>query len=472
MSTYKQASQDANQSTISVESAYTLALDHLKAGRYQDVDKLCTAILQVVPDHIDAINLLGIVAQAINRHDLAAQQFQAAINIDASRALLHYNLGVSLYKSGYKVRAIQVLKTAIEIEPGNRQIINYLNELQNSVVDAAYKVLQQGQELQGQGHLKDAESCYEKAILLKADFAQAYNCLGSLLSDQGRLVDAVINYQKAIAFEEDYAEAYNNLGNALKDQGRLDEAVANYQKAIALHAGFAECYINLGLTLIEQGKHDSAVSSIQKAITIDPENSRYWSMFAQSIQRFRFTTYEDSSYRYLLQMLEQSTIRPQDVSAVVVAALCQHPCIIDALKISSSGTVVKHRDSLADSLGEIPLLIRIMELSLIADLSVEKLFTEMRESLLTDVLSGVGRFKGQGFYQALAVHCFINEYVYFESAKEREQVVELQDKAMAAYEKGQSIPLLWIVSLATYRPLHSFIWSDKLSGQGYAEIKR
>ncbi|MBF0358325.1 MAG: hypothetical protein HQL70_06925 [Magnetococcales bacterium] len=146
------------QPKMTVESAYAQALDHFSAGRYSEVDKFCTAIVNALPNHVNAINLLGVIAQKVNRHDLAVEKFQQAIDIDNNCALLYYNLGTSLNPLGRRDEAIKALKTALSIEPENDKVSAYLHGiLENSVVDStedrARKTLIQGTQ---ESHLSNS----------------------------------------------------------------------------------------------------------------------------------------------------------------------------------------------------------------------------------------------------------------------------------------------------------------------------
>jgi len=73
--------------------------------------------------------------------------------------------------------------------------------------------------------------------------------LGAALKELGRLDEAIACYNQAIALKPDFAEAHSNLGNVLKELGRLDEALTSYNQAIALKPDFAEVYINLGFAI-------------------------------------------------------------------------------------------------------------------------------------------------------------------------------------------------------------------------------
>jgi tetratricopeptide (TPR) repeat protein len=568
----KQTAQ-TNQTQLTVDAAYTHAVEHFNAERYTEADQLCTAIIKAVPNHIDAINLLGIIAQKLNRHDLAVEQFQRAIKIDNSRALLYFNLGTSIYPLGRREEAIKVLKIALKKEPGNVQITEYLNSIlshqtpdskpdntrekvqellqrgvschQSGRIDEAVqwyrKVLEidpentaalnnigiamqeqgkldeavicynqaisirpdyveahsnlgaalnelgkidesvvsckkalsidpnynkahtnLGNALKEQGKLDEAVISYQKAISIEPDYAEPHSNLGSTLHDLGKLDEAVISYQKAISINPNYTEAYYNLGNALQEKGKLEEAVTSYQKAISINPGYAKAHCNFGDALKEQGKLEEAVASYQKAISINPENGMYWAGFAQCVKNLSFTHCSDDFFHYLLQLLDQPTVRPHDVSGAVIRALRHHPQFSNVLSAAKSANLEQKIGDYTVRLSAIPLLLRMMELSVIVDVDVEEMLTQMRSVMLNNLTTKNTEVQSLPFYAALALHCFTNEYIFTESGEEKQKIEHLQEKIKNILYNGESAPSYWIAVLGAYRPLHSFSWSDKL----------
>ncbi|MBF0194323.1 MAG: tetratricopeptide repeat protein [Magnetococcales bacterium] len=301
---------EQSSSQMSVDTAYAQALNHFNAGQFQDVDKLCTAIIQAVPNHIDAINLIGVVAQRLGMHEQAVEQFSRAIAIDNSRAMLQFNLGISLNQLGKNKEAIKVLETALTIEPDNSQVLELLKTLNNGSTDnitdiRAQDELVQGIDFHNAGLLEKAIACYQRVLELQADNPQALGNLATVLQSQGELKKAVVYYLKAlevqpnnadvlsnlgIAYTEltqldDAVEVLNraisinpnnavphyNLGNALQEQNKLPEAIESYNKAILINPGIAQAYCNLGNALKEQGKFKEAIAIFNKAITIKPD---------------------------------------------------------------------------------------------------------------------------------------------------------------------------------------------------------
>ena len=57
--------------------------------------------------------------------------------------------------------------------------------------------------------------------------------MGNTLKDTGNIDEAIKAYDKAILLKPDYAEAYSNKGNALQVQGNFEESIEAYNKALA-----------------------------------------------------------------------------------------------------------------------------------------------------------------------------------------------------------------------------------------------
>ncbi|MBF0443982.1 MAG: tetratricopeptide repeat protein [Magnetococcales bacterium] len=271
---------DSNKSELTVDEAYTRAIGLIKAERYKEADQLCTTLLQLVPNNIQLINLLGVIAQKVNRHDLAIEQFQKAINIDDSSALLFYNLGTSLYPVGRKSEAIQVIKTAIRKDPENKQYKEYLNGIENNTIplpenpdnqEQAESFLQKGAKLHKTGHIDEAIYWYHRVLEIQPKHTAALSNLGSALRFQGKFDEAITCYQQAIIIQPDLSDAHYNLANTLKEQGRIDEAINIYRNTILVKPDFAQAHCNLGSALKEQGKIDEAITSFKKAVAIKPD---------------------------------------------------------------------------------------------------------------------------------------------------------------------------------------------------------
>ena len=70
--------------------------------------------------------------------------------------------------------------------------------------------------------------------------------------------------------------------------------------------------------------------------------------------------------------------------------------------------------------------------------------------------------KGLPFVAAMALHCFVNEYVFPESAQESAMVEQLQERIAAILKEKREVTPSLIAALGAYRPLHSFPWARDL----------
>ena len=74
----------------------------------------------------------------------------------------------------------------------------------------------------------DAINDFNSAIVIKADYAEAYNMLGYCLRMTGNVQDSMKNYQKALELKPNFPEAREYYGEAFLMDNNLNGAVAQY----------------------------------------------------------------------------------------------------------------------------------------------------------------------------------------------------------------------------------------------------
>ena len=195
-------------------------LEHFKAGRLEDAEKLARSISQDFPKHAFAWKVLGAVLGITGRKSEAVNANQTAIALSPQDAEAHSNLGVML------------------------------------------------QEL---GRLDEAEASHKQAIALKPDDAEAHYNLGITLHELGRLDEAETSHNQAIALKPSYPKAYNNLGYTLQELGRLDEAEVSYNQALALKPDYAEAMLNLSIAQSYRNDLAAEIVSLQNVLQIDSD---------------------------------------------------------------------------------------------------------------------------------------------------------------------------------------------------------
>jgi Flp pilus assembly protein TadD len=171
-----------------------VALEHHRAGRRAEAEKIYRQILSEQPDYADALHLLGVV----------------------------------LGEKGQPQLAIELIGRAIALRP---QVPDYHANL--------------GEFLRRAGQLEPSAASFRHAIALKADDAVFHNGLGVTLAKSWQTEAAIAAFRNAIRLKSDYADAHSNLGSALRSAGRYQEAINAYSTAIALKPDYATAHHNL-----------------------------------------------------------------------------------------------------------------------------------------------------------------------------------------------------------------------------------
>jgi tetratricopeptide (TPR) repeat protein len=307
---------------IALQVQLQRGLAFYRQGRIADAERIFAEVVQRVPNHFDALHILGVIAyrsrsyeravqliskaisinpnvasvyvdrgnalKALNRVEDALVSYDKAIALKADFAVAYSNRGVSLKELKRLDEALASYDKAVALKPNyseayyNRgNALTELKRLEEALVsyDKAIALKQnyseafhnRGNALTELRRFEEALISYDKAIALKPDFAAAYCNRGIALKELNRLKEAVVSYDKAIALKADLAEAYHNRGNALKELRRFEEAVVSYDKAIALKADYAEAYSNRGIVLQELLRLEDALVSYDEAIARKPD---------------------------------------------------------------------------------------------------------------------------------------------------------------------------------------------------------
>jgi Flp pilus assembly protein TadD len=119
------------------------------------------------------------------------------------------------------------------------------------------------------GMLGQAISAYQRIILLRPDYPDAYNNLGNALNESNDHLAAMEALKIALEIKPDFAEAHNNMGNALLDLGRFEDSIISFSQAVKIKPDFVHAYTNMGLAFSWLGKLDEAIRAYKCAIEID-----------------------------------------------------------------------------------------------------------------------------------------------------------------------------------------------------------
>ena len=421
-------------------------LEHYQTGKLEEAEELAELLTQQFPNHPFAWKLLGAVLKQAGRANESLLPMQKSVELSPKDAEAHNNLGIILKELGRLNEAEASYRQAIALGP--------------DYAEAHYNL---GIILKELGRLDEAEASYRQAIALKPDYPEAHYNLGGTLKELGRLDEAEATLKQATALKPDHAEAHYNLGIALQELGSLDEAEASYRQVIALRPDHAEAHYNLGNTLKKLRRLDESFSSYVRAINLKADFDGAYSSLGSALKGAEFNKANQSLYPTLINLLTKGNfVRPKDVSGAILSLLRRDNLIEDALLNRTAFIDIKEIDLTIKALAHVPLLHHLMRICPLPDLQLEALFVSMRRVLLTGLAQTEASPEFIHFLSTLSIHCFTNEYVYFETEEEAELISALEATIAGSVAQASQPTTTETLILATYRPLHQYDWSRKL----------
>jgi tetratricopeptide (TPR) repeat protein len=346
--------------SMSTTGTLSIALKHHQAGALQEAERLYREILAAEPRHVDALHLLGVIANQVGKPDVAVTLIGQAIEIDSSvtayhnnfanaakacgdhsaaeasyqRALAldrrnaeaHLNLGALLEEQRRWEEAKLSYEAVIRCAPAMTRALVSLGRVAGAMGEAKLAVKYAkaavrsapkdaaaqnalGNALLLEGKKELAQASYLRAIKNDPDFADAYYNIGNLYRQQKGYAAAVDSYRRAIELAPLQADVHNSLGAVLADMGQTEEAKKAFLRALELDAKYAEASFNLGGVFAKDGEHGRAMEYLKKAIALRPDYAKAYHNLGVSQQALGDLVAATAAYRRAL------ACQPEDAKA-------------------------------------------------------------------------------------------------------------------------------------------------------------
>jgi tetratricopeptide (TPR) repeat protein len=193
---------------------------------------------------------LGLIEDGTGQYEKAAEQFQQAVQLDATNDGAYRSLAEAYQHLNQPAKAEATYQRAISVRP------QYWR---------AYSAL--GSFYIAQADYGKAEAMWRRAAELDPDSYIAINGLGVVLVYEGKDSEAAQALAKSIAIRPT-RDAYNNIAVAQFHLHRFPESVRSYQEALKLDASDYQTWGNLGDSQYYGGDTTGAMDSYRKAIAL------------------------------------------------------------------------------------------------------------------------------------------------------------------------------------------------------------
>lgn len=184
----------------------------------------------------------------------AASVFKAETQSSTGQRLQH---AIALHQRGELNAARGLYEQLLRAYPAHSQVLYYYASL----------LLQQGEHAR-------ALALYQQLLPLAPSEAAAsiHGNMGVALKALGRLDEALGQYEQALILRPEWADAWNNRGNALREMGSVDAALESYEKTISYKPDYFQAHLNRAALLRAALRWDEALAGFDRALALEPEN--------------------------------------------------------------------------------------------------------------------------------------------------------------------------------------------------------
>jgi tetratricopeptide (TPR) repeat protein len=184
----------------------------------------------------------------------ALQDFDKAIELDASYAAAYLWRGHSYFDLGEYEQAIPDYDRAIELDPEMSEAYLYLGHSHDWL-----------------GDYEQSIQNYDAAIEIDPDYVYAYYWRGYTHAEYGYVSLAIKDFTTAIELNREWAEPYYMRGSVYAMSGNRMQAIRNYNRAIELDPKLAEAYYRRGIVRAELGDNEQAIQDFERYLALAPD---------------------------------------------------------------------------------------------------------------------------------------------------------------------------------------------------------
>jgi tetratricopeptide (TPR) repeat protein len=171
------------------------------------------------PETAASLNARGMDLTAGERYEEAIAAFGRALELEPGNTGIRYNRGEAFRRSGRSAEATTDLEAVLAVEGESADLLLALGLVAYEAED-----------------FDTAASRYERALVLKSDYPEAWNDLGVVEFRRDDYSRARTDFERAVALDPKYADAWLNLADAYEELGMGRERREAMAKAKALGA--------------------------------------------------------------------------------------------------------------------------------------------------------------------------------------------------------------------------------------------
>lgn len=306
--------------------------------------------------------------------------------------------------------------------------------------------------------LIEAETLFAQCISENETFHDAWLQLGLVWSKMGRDQEAHEAFQMAVALNENDVDSLYNLGLSFAKLGSENEGLPYLSRAcelsdsteIANSVGkvfykigdyksssffFLKAYQKdktdpqliktLAISLFQDGDTPRAALLMKGLLLRFPSNSNYRSIFAELMNKYAEEGFDADTKKAIEMCLSEDFIRHRNVAPAWCATFLTDPAYDILRKFPDTKLEDINQDTLFKAL-KTPFLCLALQRSITSNAPIEHILTAIRKYFTSSWENYASWPRGVlEFLSSLAVQCWYNDFIYFETADEKENLQKL-----------------------------------------------
>ena len=331
---------------------FNQAMQLHQQGQLAEAIHVYQAILQVQPEHSDALHFLGVLSHQQGENQRALEFIKQSLSIRPDNVSACLNLAIVWQTLNRIEEAIDSYDRALLIQPydantlfmrGNlclasqrfaEAVASYDNALM--IQDNAEILSNRGVALQNLNRWDEALISYDRALAIKPDYAAALTNRGNVLKDLKRFDEALSSYDRALSVEPNDVETLTNRGNVLlKELNRLEDAISSYDSVLATKPDYVDALYHKGIALQDLKQWYQALACYEQTLAINPDYSFLfgtwlflkmklcdWHNFDQHLQSLQQQVAEGKKtiVPFSMQALSSSPVMQKKAAEIYIAA--------------------------------------------------------------------------------------------------------------------------------------------------------
>jgi tetratricopeptide (TPR) repeat protein len=218
-------------------------------------ERLLQRALQMNPDHVEALAMLGDLKYETGEYERAAELLERALQQNPRSPQRWTRAAAALLHAGQYQRATDVSDEGLLLFPGRASLLRV----------SAYAAMQQGRNATAASRFQEAIDALDDD---EAEIRSQLNgALGLVYARMQQFSKSDAAYARALDANPEHAEAANNYAYSLADRGvHLDRALRLARRAVRLDSTNASFLDTLGWIHYKRGDLDEAQSTLRSAL--------------------------------------------------------------------------------------------------------------------------------------------------------------------------------------------------------------